>query len=69
MASDAFPPGCSCERINVDTSGDVPGTQFVRGRSDPPCRVHLPQERALYDTGYARGYSDAAGGKAYNDGR
>lgn len=54
----SFPPGCGCERINVDTSQDVPGTQFIRGRSDPPCRVHLPQERALYDMGYRRGLTD-----------
>jgi hypothetical protein len=53
-----FPPGCSCERINVDTTHDVPGTQFVRGRSDPPCKVHLPKERALYDHAYTRACID-----------
>lgn len=50
-----FPPGCNCERIDVGTSQDEPGTKFIRGRSDPPCRVHLPSERALYDAGYAAG--------------
>lgn len=54
-----FPPGCTCERIDVGTSGDEPGTQWIRGRSDPPCRVHLPSERALYDAAYQRGYDDA----------
>lgn len=49
--ADDFPPGCTCERINVDTSADVPGTKFIRGHSDPPCKVHLPSERALWDAG------------------
>lgn len=56
-----FPPGCSCERINVDTFADVPGTQFIRGRSDPPCKVHLPEERALYDVAYERGFQAGGG--------
>lgn len=51
-----FPPGCGCERIDVSTSADGAGTQFIRGRSDPPCSVHLPRERALYNAAYARGY-------------
>lgn len=51
-----FPPGCSCERLNADTSADEPGTQFIRGHSDPPCRVHLAQERALYDVAFDRGW-------------
>lgn len=55
-----FPPGCTCERIDVGTSRDEPGTKFIRGRSDPPCRVHLPSERALYDAAYQRGVMDAA---------
>jgi hypothetical protein len=53
-----FPPGCTCERLDAGTSGDEPGTRFIRGRSDPPCKVHLPQERALYDTAFQRGYTE-----------
>jgi hypothetical protein len=54
-----FPPGCTCERINVDTSADVPGTRFIRGRSDPPCRVHLREMRQVYDAGYRKACEDA----------
>jgi hypothetical protein len=54
-----FPPGCNCERISVDTSSDAPGTRFIRGHSDPPCRVHLPEERRLYDAGYHKACEDA----------
>jgi hypothetical protein len=53
-----FPPGCNCERIDVGTNADLPSTQFVRGRSDPPCRIHLRAERVLWDDGYRRGYTD-----------
>jgi hypothetical protein len=56
-----FPPGCTCERINVDQSTDVPGSQWVRGMSDPPCKVHLPKERALYDVAYERGFQAGGG--------
>lgn len=57
--ADQLPPGCTCARINVDMTGDVPGTQWIRGRSDPPCRVHLRQERALWDAGYRQACQDA----------
>lgn len=63
QASEAeqFPPGCNCERISADTSADVPGTKFVRGRSDPPCKVHWSRERSLYDVAWQRGYDYATG--------
>lgn len=64
-----FPPGCTCERIDVHHSGQMPGEHFIRGRSDPPCTIHLPQERALYDTGYQRGLEDGRNAKAYRQPR
>lgn len=48
---DDFPPGCSCERIDIGGPSDLVGAKAIRGHSDPPCRVHLPSERALYDAG------------------
>lgn len=57
--ADEFPQGCTCERINVDLSSDVPGTQWIRGRSDPPCRVHLDRLREVWEAGYRQACQDA----------
>lgn len=63
---DEFPPGCTCERIDIGGPADLVGAKVIRGHSDPPCKVHLPAERTLYDAAYRRGF-DAGLNAGYDE--